>query len=140
MGINFSLRRCHLRNFLFNFTVYIHCASSLSVDSFVQHGSEFHQTTSLSDSFLSKYFPIWLLYLLKNKQNIRNSSWFPKLRVSRSGFSPVWKIKCFLRSEWERAENGLLPTMSWKVKVMKLWKNKMVFACRRSSDIQFEEG
>ena len=36
-------------------------------------------------------------------------------------FLPVWQTKCFLRSEWERAENWLFPNMYWKVKVMKLW-------------------
>ena len=61
------------------------------------------------------------LYLLNQKENIRNSSWLPKLVVHRSGFSPVWETKCSLRSEWQRAENWLLPTMCWKVKGEK-WK------------------
>ena len=61
------------------------------------------------------------LYLLNQKENIRNSSWPPKLGVHRSGFSPVWETKCSLRSEWQRAENWLLPTMCWKVKGEK-WK------------------
>ena len=61
------------------------------------------------------------LYLLNPKENIRNSSWLPKLVVHRSGFSPVWETKCSLRSEWQRAENWLLPTMCWKVKGEK-WK------------------
>ena len=51
------------------------------------------------------------LYLLNQKENIRNSSWLPKLVVHRSGFSPVWETKCSLRSEWQRAENWLLPTL-----------------------------
>ena len=58
-------------------------------------------------------------YTCLTKTNIRNSAWLPKLRVSRSGFSLVWQARCFLRSEWERAENWLLAIMCWKVKVMK---------------------
>lgn len=39
-------------------------------------------------------------------------------------FSPVWETKCFLKSQWLRAQNWLFSTV-WKVKVIKMVKNKI---------------
>ena len=50
----------------------------------------------------------------EQKQNIRNSIWLSKLRVTWSGFSPVWQTKCFLRSEWERRKLAPLCVENWK--------------------------
>ena len=73
--------RCHVRNLLSNFTHYLQCASSVSADSLAQHGKKFDQTTSLSESFLSKYFSICLLRSFFNelKINSNSSSLMPSL-------------------------------------------------------------